>query len=51
PHIIQGWHHTPYAHKDTERYSYIGKDNAQNEPEWVDWGGKAANAAADAAKK
>ncbi|CAM9506845.1 unnamed protein product, partial [Hapterophycus canaliculatus] len=44
PQIVTGWEHTRYAFHDTERYAYIGKDNATNEPEFLDYGGKAANA-------
>lgn len=46
PQIISGWEHSVYAHRDTERYAYIGKDDTTGEPEWVDSGGKAANAEA-----
>jgi hypothetical protein len=35
PKIISGYEHS-YAHRDTERYAYIGKDDGQ--PEWIDYG-------------
>lgn len=37
--IISGWEHS-YAHRDPERYAYIGKEDG--EPQWVDWGSKSS---------
>lgn len=45
PQIVSGWEHTPYAH-NSDRYAYIGKDDTTGEPEWIDYGGKHANAEA-----
>lgn len=45
PQIISGWEHSVYAHRNTDRYAYIGKGDG-GEPEWVDYGGKKANAEA-----
>ncbi len=39
PKIITGWEHSVYAHRNTDRYAYMGKDD-NGEPEWVDWGSK-----------
>jgi len=50
PQVVQGWEHTQWGFKDTERYSYIGKDDNTGEPQFLDYGGKQANAEADAAK-
>lgn len=50
PQIITGWEHSLYAHKNVDRYAYLGKDD-NREPQWLDWGSKSANAAADAAKQ
>ena len=36
--IISGWEHAVYAHRNTDRYAYIGKEDG--EPQWVDWGKK-----------
>ncbi|KAJ3070837.1 hypothetical protein HDU98_006178 [Podochytrium sp. JEL0797] len=41
PTIISGWEHSTYAHRDTERFAYIGKDD-DGEPEWVDYGKKSS---------
>jgi len=46
PQIISGWEHSLYAHRNVERYAYLGKDETTGEPEWVDWGSKKANAEA-----
>ncbi|KAJ3066791.1 hypothetical protein HDU98_009930, partial [Podochytrium sp. JEL0797] len=27
PTIIKGWEHATYAHRHTERYGYVGKDD------------------------
>jgi hypothetical protein len=35
PKIISGWEHS-YAHRNPDRYAYIGKEDG--EPQWVDWG-------------
>ena len=51
PQIISGWHHSVYAHRNTDRYAYIGKDDTTGEPEWLDYGGKKANAEAREAKE
>lgn len=50
PHIVSGWEYSPFAHRDS-RYAYIGKDESTGAPEFVDWGSKSANAAAEAAKQ
>lgn len=50
PQVVSGWEYTPFAHRD-ERYAYLGKDDSTGEPQFVDWGSKSANAAADAAKQ
>ena len=34
PKIISGYEHS-YAHKNPERYAYMGKEDG--EPNWVDW--------------
>ena len=39
PKMICGWEHSNYAHKDTDRYQYMGKDDS-GEPEWLDFGPK-----------
>ena len=49
PQIVSGWQHTPYAH-NSERYAYIGKSGITGEPQWIDYGGKRANAEAAAQK-
>eukprot|EP00752_Nemacystus_decipiens_P005518 g4992.t1 len=51
PQIISGWEHSVYAHRNTDRYAYIGKDDTTGEPEWLDYGGKQANAEAREAKQ
>jgi hypothetical protein len=38
PSIISGYEHARYAHRDTERYAYLGKEDG--EPQWLDWGKK-----------
>eukprot|EP00211_Chloroparvula_japonica_P019840 CAMPEP_0119131740 /NCGR_PEP_ID=MMETSP1310-20130426/10550_1 /TAXON_ID=464262 /ORGANISM="Genus nov. species nov., Strain RCC2339" /LENGTH=65 /DNA_ID=CAMNT_0007122333 /DNA_START=78 /DNA_END=272 /DNA_ORIENTATION=+ len=49
PKIISGWEHSNYAH-NSDRYAYIGKDEDTGEPEWLDYGSKRDNAAAEDAK-
>ncbi|CAN0343862.1 unnamed protein product, partial [Scytosiphon promiscuus] len=41
---ISGWEHSVYAHRNVDRYAYLGKDESTGEPEWIDWGSKRANA-------
>lgn len=50
PQIVSGWEYTRFAFNDP-RYAYIGKDENTREPEFLDYGGKAANAEAKAAKE
>jgi len=38
--ILTGWQHSMYAHKNNDRYAYIGKDEVSGEPEWIDHGPK-----------
>ena len=48
PSILSGWEHSIYAHAGTpyanERYSYLGKDEASGEPQWLDYGPKGSSA-------
>jgi len=39
--VIKGWEHSHYAHR-SDRYAYIGKDDDDREPMWVDWGPKSS---------
>ncbi|KNC84428.1 hypothetical protein SARC_03356 [Sphaeroforma arctica JP610] len=41
PQIISGWEHSRYAHRDTERNAYKGKNDG-GDPEWLDYGSKSA---------
>lgn len=50
PQIVSGWEYSSFAYQD-QRYAYIGKDETTGEPEFLDYGGKAANAEAKAEKQ
>ena len=40
PKVICGWEHADYAHRNTDRYAYIGKSEDTREPEFIDYGPK-----------
>ena len=41
PQIVTGFHYAQFAFENTDRYAYIGKDDA-GEPEFLDYGPKSA---------
>ena len=39
PEVVSGWEYSMYA-QNSDRYAYIGKDDATGEPEYIDYGPK-----------